>query len=89
MVTLQTSANARRAPGSTVQVYKDKATIQTNGGPMGHERLSQTDESCPGQKTPGTFHNVLCLSFIPLCHYKWENPRYLPIKLDIPYIYYR
>ena len=29
--TLQTSTAARLEPGSTVQVYKDKATIQSNG----------------------------------------------------------
>ena len=36
MVPLKTSTEARLTPGSTVQVYNDKATIQTNGGPGWH-----------------------------------------------------
>jgi hypothetical protein len=40
MVTLQTSTEARLAQGSTLQVYKDKATIRTNVGLCWHGPLS-------------------------------------------------
>ena len=36
MVTLQTSTEARQEPGSNIQAYREKATIQTNGGLCWH-----------------------------------------------------
>ena len=76
------TTEARLAPGTTIQAYRDKATVQVyssrskTGPSKVCVRLVLTkmlELTQLYQKTFGTFHNMLCLSSKSVVNAKCEN----------------